>query len=411
MTSFGVEWETNILVYLPENRLPSDVKEKLPFYNNDAYKISLTLESWHPEDRKNTKEDCLVNLEAQLGPFNTFADDLFDLVEFKRSCSLFSENWKNMIKNKKVKIKNNLYDILIYSDRGEFSNCPMTKVKSHPKGYGRDIFESSAIGIPQISIGVKLPYIISIFAHFSQLYNDYNDSEVPNLVLNTVYSAYENAVLYADSQNIKDLNIISLFILLSYYVFCNMIYENFKKSYVKSYFLFKIRSNFRVIYDSIGEPESEVKQYFKHLRNNKEVVHIVDTLEKSFFNPIDGYMVDSLKNLEINPLAIVKNDLGGFKKVKTFMVWWNNELPEVQQSSDSISYIRTPRNDFGEWGIGKDNTIYIEFRGLQNVLDMIYKKNVQALTSDQFCETISFVFDNILNPAMKVDPNIAIRDD
>ena len=71
MITFGFVWETNLLVYLPDNILPEGFFFKIPF-KNDNNNFTQSLEFWNIKDRK--VSDCLTNLEFQLGPFEEQKD-------------------------------------------------------------------------------------------------------------------------------------------------------------------------------------------------------------------------------------------------------------------------------------------------------------------------------------------------
>lgn len=410
MTSFGVEYDTNILVFLPDRRLPQDLKIKIPFLRDD--KLSMTLEYWHPQERKVSSRDCLVSLEAQMGIFTSDNPRKFNIEDFQKMCTVFTKNWNTMIDRKKISINNVDYDIVIYSKEGKFKDCALSIPNSDTFGYTNDFFRENAIGTAQITIGIRLPYIISIFSYMSKI-NDEN-REMNSLILGSMENAYSSAGHFAANNGIKNLDLIAFLMLMAYYINCNIVRNEIdKKAYVKAYFGFKIRTNLRIIYDAIGKPETILKDFLEHLvREEEKAVDIVSKLSEDFFNPIRGYVMRDMvkKNLEISPLTITKNNPSNFIPVDIFKAWWTREFPEVTETSDTISYTQTPSVDFGEWDIGENNMIYLEYRGLIATLVVLkpdFIENLTNLTVAKFCKVTSIGI-NLLNKALEVDPEIII---
>lgn len=110
MTSFGVEWDTNVLVFLPGKKLPEGTVIKVPFYRNRENTVTMTLETWQSKQ----EDDCLVSLEVQFGPFESKDEKQFSIEEYRKTCGGFMELWKHIINSKKVQIRGERYDILIY---------------------------------------------------------------------------------------------------------------------------------------------------------------------------------------------------------------------------------------------------------------------------------------------------------
>jgi len=412
MTSYGVEFDTNLLVFLPTKKLPYGVKIKIPFFKDE--KLEMTLETWTPEDKKNSVLDCLVSLEVQMGVFRSNDDKKFETDDFKLQCSEFIKKWNKIIDTKKIQIGDKEYDIVIYDKNGKFEDCGLSIKTNRSVGYTKDFFSKNAAGTPQITFGIRLPYVISIFAYISELYDKYNDPDTPTLTLYAVYLAYSTAGYYSAENGIKDLKIISLLMLISYYVNCNIIYNSEspnKKGYVKDYFAFKLRTNLRIIYDRIGKPKEIVKKFLESI--STDAGEIISVMEKDFFNPVHAYVLTGTnKNLEIAPLSIVKNKSSdSFSGVDVFMSWWNKNLPEIVETDDTISYSKTPSNDFGEWTIGPNDTVYIEYRAIVATMSMIRPESfklLRHLTAEKFCYVINYSMNEILGKALEIDPNIII---
>lgn len=268
-----------------------------------------------------------------------------------------------------------------------------------------------------MTIGVELKYIISIFSNTSLLY-DNSDQSIPNLILLTVYQAYSTTGYYCADKGIRDLNIISFLILVVYYIFCVFIrQEDKKQTYTKAYFGFKIRTNYRIIYESIGSPEKEVREYLDYLeQNDNNMLEIINQFRNDLFKPIKGYIIQEYsKHLLLSPLSIVKNNpKGNFKSVNVFPTWWARDLPEVIETDQTISFKQSPFFDFGEWTIGKNNIIYIEIRFIAQLLNIMNNSNINYnyIKIETLCgDVIPSIVEKFLNESLKVDPNIIIPSD
>lgn len=407
MTSFGVEWDTNVLVFLPDKKLPEGTVIKVPFYRNRENTVTMTLETWQPK----REDGCLVSLEVQFGPFESKDEKQFSIEEYRKSCGRFVEVWKRIINSKKVQIGENYYDILIYSKNGKFLDCAKTITK-RGVGYTDEFFLENTAGTPQMTIGVELKYIISIFSNTSLLYNQSD----PNLTLLTIFQAYSITGYYCADNGIRDLNIISFLILIVYYILCLFVHKGDRKqTYEKAYFGFKIRTNYRIIYESIGSPEKEVREYLDYLEQyDNNMIEIIRIFRHDLFNPIKGYSIQEYSiqgysKLLLSPLTIVNNNpKGNFKSVNVFPSWARN-LPDVIEKEGTISFKQSPSFDFGEWTIGKNNMIYIEIRFIIELLNTIYKSNINYnVNIERLCADVIPFIEKFLNECLNVNPTIII---
>jgi len=367
MTTFGVEWETNLLIFFPENKIPLELSVKKPYDTGIPF-TTLSLENYSPY---RTPSDCLTNIEVQMGVFESKSEDVFEIKEFKKICNIFSTFWEGIINDKKIILNNGkFYDVLVYSEKnGKFQDCARLEKSQNNAGYTSDL-SYDIKGVPQITFGIKLTYVISLFGYISELIVNKNFSIEPPM-LTVIRGSYQTVGIYCDGKGIKNLDIVSFFILLYYYVYSSTLYKKLKlKVYHKASFVFKLRTNFRDIYTYIKEPEKELSEFINKMKEDDDLdKDIVSHLSDTFF------------------------------KNKKFVPWYFDFDKEL---------------DFGEWDMGKNKNIHIELRNIPIIMGLVDDRpyiELKYINILDFCSFIPEIINKILNPSLQIDPKIILNDD
>jgi len=410
MVSLGAEWDTNLLVYFPQGALPKGIHYRYPFYKNG--KISITLEWWKP--RNLNKSDCIASLEVQMGVFH--GDSSFNLEEFVEVCQIWTQFWENIIGTKKIYINDIPYDVLIYSSDNipnslRYKDCARTQLYNGTDISYTDTFhDKNVIGTTQITIGIKLPQVISLFSYVSLLYEGHTDMQ-----LFPIYASYVNAGYYAYSVGIRDLSLIAFMLLISHYIYVMKSYEQLSKGeYAKSFFGIKLRTNLYVIYESLGNPKKEVRGLLDYLIENEEgLENVCSNFLKTFFKPQQGYVIiDSDKKMSFSELIIIGNQLQNSKEINIFIPPWGGNLPHVQDEKYMINLESKGYSlDYGEWNIEKKNTIHMEIRAVPNLLSITKGGSVSdyySLPVNKMCTELKYLIGKVLNKALEVDPSIIL---
>lgn len=397
MTEFGVEWDTNVLAYIPPDDVPNISRN---FYTSGY--ISVTLESW--KYAKQSK--CIASLEAQMGVFRTKNPEEFNVDEFFEVCENFTRFFAKIATKRRVQISGKIYDVLIYVDSKDsdgkkeyYSNCAKT-AKTRNGGYTDDFIKKNIVGTPQITIGIKLPYVISLFSYISLLYDE-RRKQRKNVLLQIIFNSYVHTGYFSDVEKITDLHIIGFLMLSGYYILSSILAKNTpKKSYIKSFFGFKLRTNLRIIYDYVGQPEEYVKKYVNYISKQEGSEHqeIYQSFLKNLLNPSLGIMKNEI-------ISVKLDDKKEKDTRKIFLPWWYN----------SNEY--NTRIDFGERDMGPSGNIHLEFRAVAMFLHYFDKKGsaksfdqFYLLQPDVFCKEIRNAFDIILSPSLKIDPKIILSE-
>lgn len=478
MTSIGVEWDTLGLVYLggdniytnsneykTQHQLPDGYIEKTPAVKGDKWDISLEMTNLNKTrlgyGNEQKLSDCLYSLEAQLGVFRSTDEKMFNLDDYMDTCKKFQTFWAEMIENKHITINNKKYPVLAHKSStnipssGEYYiDCARLKrgfiqTKTDVKWVYTDLLLNVA-GKPQITCGIKLKYIISLFSYITKLHNKciQNDPNKQclgagrNRQFNQIKQAYYNTAVQIDTLKLKNFdtnsqNVIGM-ILLTNYMFI-VIFNAIKTGaqllndvYGKSFFPIKLRSNLRYMYDNILTKKT--KQFYnlwvKSMINIKEFAGFNDTVNlvsgwwESFSkSPLRGWVITGIKTnglkIDVPPLGIFNisnkqyNTINRHLFLKKVVVdkGPSEELPNIVYRNNHIQYRdanEIKKFDYMEW-ISVNDTVFFELRGLAALFELTKITKTEnyanqkpiSVTSKSLCMYIGFIIKSFLNPMLQ----------
>lgn len=394
MTTFGIEWDTSALICVEEH---TKLKEKGVIKKGDKWTI--TTESFFPRGKTNEiyKNDSVWNVEVQMGVFESNNPTEFNIIEFQRTCFMFKQEWQNIINKSKI---DNL-DILTYiktkediDSKNNFLDCNLKmsgvyELDDNSKMAYRRILNQIR-GVPQITIGINLEYIIGLFRKLKDLL-DYCDQEKRQKEVFAYNSANIVRIAYNDTVDFfEEIEITYNKNLFAFMLLCNNMLLGLNKkytSYLKSNFMFKIRTNLRGIYETLSDFEKNIVQFWVYEKERKK---LLTSLASDYFNqlihePKEGFIITDTGRLltELPPLGIysisdddvlqklAENDAEGASIFYTYVnspapeLYINNENKiEYKESSDILNF------DIGEWYYN-GNTVHIEIRGFSTILDLL----------------------------------------
>lgn len=471
MTSFGVEFDTTALVYIPGGNLPEGVIEKTPAVGQGSW--TLSLEGTNPAKKRSgdsdaipTGTDCLYSVEAQMGVFRSPNEKTFNIDAFIQTCSEFKTEWEEMMTSHTITIANKPYDLLTYINhmktaKGDefYVDCARSTKGSHE---GKDDTAwsymnnlKSVKGKPQLTIGIKLKYVTSLFKGIVGLFKtcdrDTNGCpSVPNkeslVILEKVIDISTKQLVYLADEGIlqRTPNLDSVIMLTNYILYILVYLSNLEemKSYVKAWYAIKLRSNLRVIFDDILT-ETEQTNYHdwavslggEEFRGYVDPRGIVDIWFNSFFTEkVYAYRIKAVApttDLRVPMLGIFHVETEQLRSLSDHVQLeriaidkgYSNRPPELKLISgadgrtvlayDNIDDITG--FDLMEWGATGD-TVYLELRGLMAIFSLgrdvktgVYKDLTDhngGMTATALCPFIKFVVKSVLEPAIQIDPGL-----
>jgi hypothetical protein len=297
-TSIGIEWETNLCVFDPTNELNKFIK--IPFSCLKGIDCSSVKEEnkegWELTLEKSPSE-CLHILEAQIGVSCSNNEKKINKEKLKEQIESFSNFWKDTVRKLNLNINGDDYAIIIRND------------EIYCKGIPEKETIENMIGNLQISFGIKLEYIESLFKFISKKYND-NKEFIENplyylfsfisLSIDTT-SFYlqsqffidfdkkdkdyeftendlnENGKLYYSLDDVFQKKINGFLILLNYII---ITYEKniFRSFYLKSWFILKLRSNLKGIHNYLTK-EDKNREYYKKFLSLEKIMKDLSKVE------------------------------------------------------------------------------------------------------------------------------------
>jgi hypothetical protein len=328
--SFGVEWDTNALIFIEDS--DNVVVEKGII--NYGPNWSITKESYWP-NRIVTPKDCVASLEAQLGVFYSIHPLKFNGDSYHKTCSEFQKAWMEIIDNTSITVynKNIVYPVLSVVTTKEEPLYPGTtdcagtqpgyyknidKLEQNKSGetiitqrgkyqsYVRNL--SNVRGVPQLTMGFQLQYCMSIWDYTTNIFNHWNNYGGSEILRHS--NAVERIVKSYNSTN-RQINLIirsgvsistnvSNLILLCNNHLISLNRQREEGKYLKASMFYKVRTNLRGVYDSFSIDDKKVFDFWSKWIKNESFRDYPDTIwsakkwVKHFNNPLVGYMLDNI---------------------------------------------------------------------------------------------------------------------
>jgi hypothetical protein len=462
MTSFGVEWDSTALLYLGQSgQLPAGVIEKTPAVTGEGW--TLSLEGTNPAKKRTGDEnterspvDCMYSIEAQLGVFKSKNDQEFNIDGYMKACQSFKIYWENMMSSRHVTINGDRYPLLTYipvpygtkstPNRKFYMDCARS---SEGVLQGTNLGDwayrdslKSVKGKPQLTVGIRLKYVTSLFKGIVSLFNtckkdDSGCYSVPvrgsMYILDKMYSISEG---YAKALVFNTPNLDSMILLTTYFlvVLLGISSEGDFKGYIKSRYSIKLRSNLRVIYDDVLTiDEKRVYEDWATGISEDDIVGfndpngiVIEWYTGFFVKPLVGYTIEAMPgvDLKVPSLGIYAADTVKLSKyvvlTKVLVDKGYSEKPpslrivEGVDGSPTIVYKNADdimRFDYMEWGTTGD-IVYLELRGLMSLFSLArgvstgvykdYSKHQGGTSEEALCSFIKYVVSNVLNPSLKL---------
>jgi hypothetical protein len=430
MTSFGIEWDTNVLVYMPGNKLPEGIVQKTPVIFGKNWTVSL--EGWHPEGQ--SPKDCLYSLELQMGVFKSADTSVFNINEFRQSCLDFIKYWNNIIEKKTVMIGKNTFHLVILANecpRGKvcYSDCAKTiQSTQHASAYTEPI-PKEVFGIPQITCGIQLEKTIDLFHYFYE--KDLKVDMPFSILLLTIKATYDMVgrqileMQEKHSLEVSSPKTVALILWSYYYLLVMEGVKMHQGMYIKSFFGLKLRTNLRVIYDYLDVIEQDKYQKWLVLMVNKDFSKLAKSEKVTGFtndmmrNHKDGYKITNFRGKKSNVPSLgiftIPSHMSSevsFEKIKVFTPEYNPRPPPLIKYSDNkISYNSSVEAfDYGEWIID-GNMIFVEIRipTAFYVLEPTMRKDGenQRIKADELCDymggIVQIMNKNVMNSFENID--------
>jgi hypothetical protein len=329
MTSFGIEWDTQILLFIPDiGKLP----DKTVIYKNDALNLLISAEDWTMFKNTTPPPDaCLQTIEIILGVFYSNDKDNFNLSSFEENCTNFVHFWNKvnaegrtlditLPNNSKKKAHLLTYmpfkrtrddgpNYYYYRDcarKKQNENWTITKGDKEQKWvYIDDI--ALVRGNPQITIGFALEKYYKMVEFITDIdkTNSKTLSKLKSYLvdlkkeLDDLEKELEKDLDFATcSDNCKGLILIIINLIEGIRDHWGASEEERSGTYAKAQFLLKLRTNPYYIYKymlSEQEKEQFLLWFTTYYNNNKDDI-IIKELYKRWINPSSGQIIINMKD-------------------------------------------------------------------------------------------------------------------
>lgn len=419
MTSFGIEWDTQSLLFIPDiKKLP----DKTVIYKDDSLKLLISAEDWGLFKKRQPPPDaCLQTIEIILGVFYSDDKDAFNLTSFNEYCAKFQQFWNNL-NNEGRTLNITLPDnskkeahlltympekFIIPKEIPYYRDCARKEKeqawtiiqdnKEQNWGYIDDI--ASVKGNPQITIGFALEKYYKMVKFITNVYSSSGSTSnsLDKLKLDlAILQKDPNFNIYSDKCKSLILMIIKLIGTIQNY--WKLSEEERTGTYPKAQLL-KLRTNPYYIYTNMLSP-SEQKQftgwfdrYYKDNRDN----NIIKLFRKRWNNPAMGQIIINMKecfpNSNLPSMGIFTMDNATKRRLNRINVqvkdimylpnFWNVDnvedmsrqnigfAPQIElvSADTNLKYKDNTNNellffDYGEWYSNVDENIVVELRGL-----------------------------------------------
>ena len=454
MTSFGIEWDTQALVFVENQKKTWQLPEKGTVYQDGKMKI--TTEDWsmlNYIDATDYPDSCKQTLEFALGVFYDDKPNSFNIDEFQTVCDQFRTFWYNLINSddksfliNRGKFKGSRAHVLTYANhktsvalnREVYSDCG----SKNPGGFTAhrgDIQQYWAyikglervIGKPQVTIGFELHRFTYLMRSITQLYTYVKDfihpvdSPLLDVIVKSVglEEQFTTGVVDLDLVNTSDFtsDMKAFILMFVYYVesdkYFTALRENNPNTYKKAIFTLKPRTNLAFIYYNMFD-ETQRGLLLDWMLYYSLGDTIADKLYEQLTSSMDvhiGQVFTSVPdNAEIAPLGIytlspsqLEKFKGQYRDVRYIPAYIGAKAPGITDNYKYNDIDELLGFDIGEWYSPDNNTIVIELRGFDLLLRL-----VRAAMTDQFdagykisnylqlCEGVNSLFTNFLNGAI-----------
>jgi hypothetical protein len=420
MLSFGIEWDTNALTL----ELPTGKKEKLPVLEGKDWSLTLEGIDFHKlrdneKDNPDRKEDCMFSLEVQIGPFISNSMKLNTGIITRAIQNFYKEVWNGIKTNKHITVDGKNYPVLSYAIGGtketRYKDCKLKEngtlknFKGSDWGYITSL--DNVTGRTQFTIGIPLGYVPNIFRMYVKLLKDCMNHEtkcytIPRKsYLNLLTEAYFDS--YKQCQQINELkltdyisyNVLSLIMLCNYTI---NITNTETKSYTKSLYHCKPRSNFASIYQNVLEAEEKdvFDIWAKYRTDNYHSITTIDSEGYEISDPLLSKAELSEWFDQITKQPMLAYTVSSKKIGKYQIVTTKNQ--EIIKNAKKVYYAPLPGGgpdvadivggeiviiklgqDLQEWTTGPNNEVYFEFRAPETVLALTEHVRNNSYTASQ----------------------------
>ena len=298
MTSYGIEWDTNLLLCEPEDNylegrgtIVSFAKDLIKLKSEEwvSDKFTRPDEAWGPH----SGDDCMFSVEGIIGPVYSKDPREFNVPEFYELYEMFRRRWSVILNDTYIQdARGRKLHVLTISKLTDDLDRELGTRKSNDcclENPETDITTSEGEeslrwayhqsfrfvkGTPQMSVGFSLHRMLPLFQSIYQLYEKYKHSRVADC--NGVYKsleglkgakqvemiahAYENMQklrysIKGRSENFRAILMLVIYEAIAYESYGGM--REGRSSYRKSWYLFKPRTNIRNMAEMLIPEELE----------------------------------------------------------------------------------------------------------------------------------------------------------
>ena len=414
MTSFGIEWDTQILLFIPDSdKLP----DKTVIYKDNDLNLLISAEDWTIFKNTTPPPDaCLQTIEIILGVFYSADKNTFNLSSFKENCKKFEEFW-DKVNNKgrtlNITLPNNSKKeahLLTYmpKDFAEkrnipyYRDCARTKenenwtIKKGDKEQNWAYIDDIALvkGNPQITIGFALEKYYKMVEFITDI--DKTNSETLNKLKLYLDALQKDSNFHTYSNKCKGLILIIINLIGGIRDHWGASEMESSGTYAKAQFLLKLRTNPYYIYTMLSDPEKKqflswFTTYYKNNQDDLIIKELYNRWNKPSMGQIIINMKDKFPNSNLPSMGIFTMDnaterrlrrIVEVKNIEYLPNFWNGDnmedmtrkniglAPQIELMSGDkeLKYKDSSNNellnfDYGEWYSNVDENIVVELRG------------------------------------------------
>jgi hypothetical protein len=444
MTSFGIEWDTQILLFIPDSgKLP----DKTVIYKDADLNLLISAEDWTMFKNTTPPPDaCLQTIEIILGVFYSDDKNTFNLSSFNENCKKFEYFWdkvNNEGRTLNITLPNNsekkahLLTYMPFKRKRDdginyYKDCARTKPNENwtiTKGdkeqkwvYIDDI--ALVRGNPQITIGFALEKYYKMVKFITDI--DKTNSPILHKLKLYLFALQSDLNCDTYSDNCKGLILIIINLIGGIRDHWGASEEKRSGTYAKAQFLLKLRTNPYYIYNNmLSQPEKNqfLSWFTTYYKNNQDDI-IIKELYKRWNNPSMGQIIINMKdkfpNSNLPSMGIFTMDnlterrlrrIVEVKNIEYLPNFWNGDnmedmirkniglAPQIELMSGDkeLKYKDSSNNellnfDYGEWYSNMHENIVVELRGFHLWYKLFTQKEDDgrklSLTYKELCSHI-----------------------